>query len=367
MVFGGFYGPVKRGKLPYDPTPNAAELKALKQAETSNLLEGYTDQGSPGDPNYEKGGVGKMFKETGRERFNLWEFPGGGHKYAEEFRQEQQKGIRDAIAREKQKSAEAATPKATVPEQGLEGGPGGEKPSEGDVEFGDIQVGTPTDKSGAPITGGAGTPGLGGGSGNDRLIKGRKPTPGEMGMDLKAPKRTPTREDMGGGMDSPGGYPDPVGSPDPAFGGGDEPIEPYQQTGRGRGGLRGAEEIDPLVPGGIPWMNEIQRRKYLTEQGAKHGTEGPTQQDPDLSPEAMKNRRVPGTVGRGRSINLPTSRLDRANDAQAQPRATTGTIGVQIEHNGTKATAKTKTDGELFDKTKVKTQNAAQAESGAGV
>jgi hypothetical protein len=60
----------------------------------------------------------------------------------------------------------------------------------------------------------------------------------------------------------------------------------------------------------------------------------------------------------GGALPPPTRRIDVANDAQAQPKASTGTIGVQVRHNGTKATATTKADGELFDKTTVKNESA---------
>lgn len=75
-----FYGPVRRGlveprlrELERNPERLKARLKQIDEALAgSNQIDGYTDQGSAGDPNYEAGGTGVNIN---RERFNHW---GGG-------------------------------------------------------------------------------------------------------------------------------------------------------------------------------------------------------------------------------------------------------------------------------------------------
>jgi hypothetical protein len=57
----------------------------------SDVIQGYTDQGSAGDPNYVRGGVGININ---RERFNDWGYPG-----SREFRQELQSGYAEAQRR----------------------------------------------------------------------------------------------------------------------------------------------------------------------------------------------------------------------------------------------------------------------------
>ena len=52
----------------------------------SNTIEGYTDQGSKGDPNYEAGGIGININ---KERFNDWGYPG-----SRQWRERQQAQVR---------------------------------------------------------------------------------------------------------------------------------------------------------------------------------------------------------------------------------------------------------------------------------
>jgi hypothetical protein len=82
-----FYGPVRRGsdvtrqeELERDPKRMAARMKQIDEALAgSNIIQGYTDQGSAGDPNYITGGVGI---NIANERFNDW----GGYKGVETSR-----------------------------------------------------------------------------------------------------------------------------------------------------------------------------------------------------------------------------------------------------------------------------------------
>jgi hypothetical protein len=89
-----FYGPVRRGSV----APRLAELQRnparlaerLKQIDIalagSNVAQGYTDQGSAGDPNYIAGGVGVNLYG---ERFNDWGVTG-----SRQFRLAQQARVR---------------------------------------------------------------------------------------------------------------------------------------------------------------------------------------------------------------------------------------------------------------------------------
>lgn len=75
-----FYGPVRRGlveprlrELERNPAKMAARMRQIDEALAgSNYVQGHTDQGSAGDPNYIAGGTGVNIN---RERFNDW---GGG-------------------------------------------------------------------------------------------------------------------------------------------------------------------------------------------------------------------------------------------------------------------------------------------------
>ena len=62
----------------------------------------------------------------------------------------------------------------------------------------------------------------------------------------------------------------------------------------------------------------------------------------------------------GRLPPAPTRRVDVANDARTQHPRKTGTVGVEVKSNGTEAKATAKTDGDLFDKTKIKTIKESQ-------
>jgi hypothetical protein len=98
-----FYGPGRTGQVEremealrrnpkYFEKLNALTNQALGG---SNVTQGYTDQGSAGDPNYGAGGVGVNIN---RERFNLWGGGPGGHAGAEHFREQQQARVRGEAA-----------------------------------------------------------------------------------------------------------------------------------------------------------------------------------------------------------------------------------------------------------------------------
>lgn len=97
-LHSGFYGPINRGQLPgavaglqSNPERMAARLKNIDQALAgSNIIKGHTDQGSAGDPNYEKGGVGINING---ERFNDWGVAG-----SREWRLRQQEQANKAAA-----------------------------------------------------------------------------------------------------------------------------------------------------------------------------------------------------------------------------------------------------------------------------
>jgi hypothetical protein len=91
-----FYGPARRGQI--EPTMRNMSAKTLAEryrqideaVAGSNLIKGATDQGSAGDPNYIRGGVGTNIN---RERFNDW---GGfrGVEYSRQWREAQQAKVR---------------------------------------------------------------------------------------------------------------------------------------------------------------------------------------------------------------------------------------------------------------------------------
>lgn len=76
-----FYGPMRTGavnshlqRMRSDPKYAARMDYLIKQAlDGSNTIRGHTDQGSAGDPNYERGGVGVNIN---KERFNHWAYRG---------------------------------------------------------------------------------------------------------------------------------------------------------------------------------------------------------------------------------------------------------------------------------------------------
>jgi hypothetical protein len=101
MLHSGFYGPINHGQL-------GAAMRELRNnphlmdrmniaidtvGSGSNILGGATDQGSPGDPNYNWPG-GRVIR--GHEVYNDW---GGfkGHGYARRWREEQQARVRDEL------------------------------------------------------------------------------------------------------------------------------------------------------------------------------------------------------------------------------------------------------------------------------
>jgi hypothetical protein len=94
-----FYGPGRHPGmveermrlLQRDPKHLEKLYGLIEESYYSNLIEGYTDQGSKGDPNYEQGGVGKNIN---RERFNDWgEY---GHAAARAARRAQQEAYKRA-------------------------------------------------------------------------------------------------------------------------------------------------------------------------------------------------------------------------------------------------------------------------------
>lgn len=126
-----FYGPARRGQI--EPTMRNMSARTLAERYRqideglagSNLIKGATDQGSAGDPNYIKGGVGTNIN---RERFNDW---GGfrGVEYSRRWREAQQL----QVARSPQTVAEA--------------------PHDGGFRFGDDQIRNQYPRQAAPLPG----------------------------------------------------------------------------------------------------------------------------------------------------------------------------------------------------------------------
>lgn len=90
-----FYGPMRTGavnshmrRMENDPAYAAKMYRLIERAYTANTILGHTDQGSAGDPNYIKGGIGVNIN---RERFNDWGYPG-----SREFRRKFQEGYENA-------------------------------------------------------------------------------------------------------------------------------------------------------------------------------------------------------------------------------------------------------------------------------
>jgi hypothetical protein len=92
-----FYGPERRhlvearlAELEKQPEHMKRLMESIDAASSSNVTQGYTDQGSAGDPNYLAGGTGV---NVNRERFNLWGGGPGGHAGAAAFRERQQRAV----------------------------------------------------------------------------------------------------------------------------------------------------------------------------------------------------------------------------------------------------------------------------------
>jgi hypothetical protein len=93
-----FYGPVRRGldlsrerELERNPRKMVRLMSQIDRAlGGSNTVQGHTDQGSAGDPNYTAGGTGVNIN---RERFNDWGGGPGGHQGARRFREWQQRMV----------------------------------------------------------------------------------------------------------------------------------------------------------------------------------------------------------------------------------------------------------------------------------
>ena len=90
MLHSGFYGPINRGRLPsfehlvsHNPHLKARIDAAIHQAlEGSNVIQGYTDQGLPTDPNGRWPGM-----HIHGEVFNDWGGGPGGHAGAKAWRE----------------------------------------------------------------------------------------------------------------------------------------------------------------------------------------------------------------------------------------------------------------------------------------
>jgi hypothetical protein len=101
-----FYGPVRKGlvegrirELQRNPKLMAQRMRQIDAGLAgSNETEGYTDQGSRGDPNYYKGGTG--VNENG-ERFNDWGVAG-----SRAYREDQQRHVRRDLLATADKRAE---------------------------------------------------------------------------------------------------------------------------------------------------------------------------------------------------------------------------------------------------------------------
>jgi hypothetical protein len=98
-----FYGPMRSGVVRGHFRNAEAMYGRIDRAlQGSNVVQGYTDQGSAGDPNYSRGGVGVNIN---RERFNNWGWPGSAA-----FRERLQRGYSDANQRAAEHPAAAAKP-----------------------------------------------------------------------------------------------------------------------------------------------------------------------------------------------------------------------------------------------------------------
>ena len=89
MLHSGFYGPINRGKLPHFESliVHNENLRANMDAAIdaalngSNIIQGYTDQGLPSDPNGKWPGL-----HLHGEVFNDWAGGPGGHAGAKAWR-----------------------------------------------------------------------------------------------------------------------------------------------------------------------------------------------------------------------------------------------------------------------------------------
>lgn len=95
MLFSGFYGPINRGKLPHaeEVIRQSKQLREKMNAAIdealagSNVIQGYTDQGLPSDPNGKWPGM-RLHGEV----FNDWGGGPGGHAGARAWREAFMKG-----------------------------------------------------------------------------------------------------------------------------------------------------------------------------------------------------------------------------------------------------------------------------------
>lgn len=99
MLHSGFYGPINRGKLPsfehlikHNPHLKAHVDAAIEAAlDGSNVIQGYTDQGLPTDPNGRWPGM-----HLHGEVFNDWGGGPGGHAGAKAWREAFMKAAAEA-------------------------------------------------------------------------------------------------------------------------------------------------------------------------------------------------------------------------------------------------------------------------------
>lgn len=103
-LLGGFYGPINAGQLnskmrelQRDPARLQKLLQGIDAAQSSNLLEGATDQGSGRDPNVNWPGGRKV---RYGEVYNDW--GALGHERARQYRENQQRKVREAEAASRQ-------------------------------------------------------------------------------------------------------------------------------------------------------------------------------------------------------------------------------------------------------------------------
>lgn len=100
MLTGGFYGPINRGQLPggiarYRRNPRQFDQAIDGALGGSNIIEGYTDQGMPTDPNgsvtqMRKHGFVRPYKRIGGNEFPDFDGGPGGHASARRYREWQQ-------------------------------------------------------------------------------------------------------------------------------------------------------------------------------------------------------------------------------------------------------------------------------------
>jgi hypothetical protein len=138
-----FYGPVRSGAIndhlaKMDDPKFAERMNFLIDAalDGSNVTKGHTDQGSRGDPNYDRGGIGVNING---ERFNHWGYPG-----AVQFQQDLMKGYADADSKSTQVASLGTTATDANPEAPVQSD-SESKPLTQNTQLAQAKTGTPLD------------------------------------------------------------------------------------------------------------------------------------------------------------------------------------------------------------------------------